>query len=122
MFKRVSGSKSWVKTSKIRINLFKNMFLGNDEKNVAKFWEDMAEVPRYKEHVKPKANHRSRCIPIAIHGDGVTVTGAGRSWSKSVDAFSFKLLLCQDPLELANIFKFVVFAAIFAKLRMLETR
>ena len=36
-----------------------------------------------------KKEYWKKCIPLALHGDGVPVTGIGKSWSKSVDVWSW---------------------------------
>ena len=40
-------------------------------------------------------NWRRRAIPIFFHGDGVPVTGVGKSWGKSVDSYNWGSLLAQ---------------------------
>ena len=38
-------------------------------------------------------NGRTRSPPLRIHGDGVTLTGVGGNWNKSVDVVSWASLL-----------------------------
>ena len=52
-------------------------------------WEQMeAGSHMYARHpVRRREDHTSMCIPLGMHGDGVTCTGDGRAWSKGADAF-----------------------------------
>ena len=49
-------------------------------------------------------------VPLSIHGDGVTVTGAGRSWNKSVDVLSWASLLASGAT--LSVFHFVFYLLI----------
>ena len=63
--------------------LFEDIFMGGDKKRVVEFWDQMATTERYPTtQIKDKPNHKTHCIPLGLHGDGVAVTGAGRSWKK----------------------------------------
>ena len=44
----------------------------------------------------------SRCIPLAFHGDGVQVTGLGKTWADGVDCWSMQSLLRQEESGLSN--------------------
>ena len=45
-------------------------------------------------------------MPISLHGDGVPVTGVGRSWSKSYDALTWTS--CVASGDTVSIFNFIV--------------
>ena len=34
-----------------------------------------------------------RCIPLALHGDGVPIVGVGKSWGKSMNLHSIKSMV-----------------------------
>ena len=58
------------------------------------FWKEMAGNPQLAGHpIRREPNYQNTAIPIAIHGDGVPITGVGRSWSKSCDIYSWTSLL-----------------------------
>jgi hypothetical protein len=42
-------------------------------------------------------NFKRRCIPIFFHGDGVPVSGVGKSWGKSCDFYNWGSLLAVGP-------------------------
>jgi hypothetical protein len=61
---------------------------------LANFWQAMEGTPRMLDSpLLERADYKSKCIPIRLHGDGVPCVGAGKSWSKSVDIFSWSSLL-----------------------------
>lgn len=79
-------------------HVFEQRFLGGDASSVVRFWKQMEGSSRYDGHpVRGRGDHKKCCIPIGLHGDGVTVTGVGRSWSKGCDAFSWSSLLTAGP-------------------------
>ena len=43
--------------------------------------------------VRNLPNFRRRAIPLSLHGDGVPVTGVGKSWGESMDIYSWNSLL-----------------------------
>ena len=58
------------------------------------FWNEMEDHPQMNGHpMRDRPNWRSCCIPLSIHGDGVPVTGCGKSWAKTWDIFSWMSLL-----------------------------
>ena len=70
----------------------------------------MATTDRLRMHsISNRDDHRRLCIPIGMHGDGVTVTGVGRSWSKGCDAFSWSNLLSTGESNISNFIIFVIF-------------
>ena len=64
---------------------------------IKQFWEAVSHTTQYKEHpVRLRKNHKSRCIPLVLHTDGVPVSGIGKAWSKLVDLYSWGSLLNSD--------------------------
>ena len=64
--------------------------------NITRFWEDMQGHPCYENH--PMHQHRrfdfkTKCIPLRLHGDGVTSIACGKSWARSVEALSWSSCL-----------------------------
>lgn len=58
------------------------------------FWKDMQGNPFYLTHpVRERGGHDLRAIPLSLHGDGVPVSGVGKSWSKSLDIYSWTSML-----------------------------
>ena len=71
----------------------------------------MANTERYASHpVRLRPDHKSMCIPIGIHGDGVQVVGVGRTWSKGVEAFSWTSLLALGATVMINFVIWVCFS------------
>lgn len=74
---------------------FVDRILGGGDGKISEFWTSMQNHPGYAQHpLSRRVDHKSRCIPIALHGDGVPVAGVGKSWSKSMDGYSWASLLC----------------------------
>ena len=87
---------------------FVQRLLGGSEARVGEFWAAMADHPAYRAHpVARRPDHIEKAIPIAVHGDGVPVAGIGKSWSKSMDTYSWCSLLCTGP---TSAFLFVIYA------------
>ena len=86
------------------------MFLGGDINAAKKFWSDMRGTPRFARHPARTRADRDRIIPVSFHGDGVTVSGVGRSWSKSADAFSWTSLLSAGSTKLFSFLIYISFA------------
>lgn len=77
---------------------FASGILGGGSDTVELFWHSMSDHPGYTEHpVKGRPEHKRKAVPIALHGDGVPVSGVGKSWSKSMDAYSWTSLLSRGP-------------------------
>ena len=77
-------------------SIFVNKLCGGDEANIEKFWKSMSNHPAYLDEDNPlhlRRNHIKKCIPLSLHGDGVTVIAISKSWSKSVDALSWSSIL-----------------------------
>ena len=74
-------------------SIFISKLCGGDENNIKKFWDSMTDHPAYSEEIKVRRNHKTKCIPLSLHGDGVTVIAISKSWSKSVDALSWSSVL-----------------------------
>ena len=50
------------------------------------FWNAMEDNPQLRDHpVLNRRDWKRRAIPLVLHGDGVPLTGIGKSWSKLVD-------------------------------------
>ena len=73
---------------------FRDRILGCSEDNVGKFWDSMSLHPAYNGHpITARDNHKSKCVPLAVHGDGVAVSGCGKSWSKTIDVYSWTSMI-----------------------------
>ena len=72
---------------------FKDHILGGNLEKIKRFWASMTEHPSYQSHpCKQRADHTTRCVPLGLHGDGVAISGVGRSWAKSVDVYSWGVI------------------------------
>ena len=57
-----------------------------DVSELERFWTSMSDHPQLVNHpVKERRDWKRRAIPVCIHGDGVPLTGLGKSWSKFMD-------------------------------------
>ena len=57
------------------------------------FWFAMREHPQMANHpLKARANFEVLAVPIGLHGDGVPITGRGKSWCKTMTTFSWSSL------------------------------
>ena len=60
--------------------------LGGSAGNVKKFWDSMRQHPAIDNHpMKDKDNWETTTVPITLHGDGMPVSGVGKTWSKAVE-------------------------------------
>ena len=65
-----------------------------DVEELEQFWDCMEGHPQLIDHpVKDRPNWKKLAIPLCIHGDGVPLTGVGKSWSKFMDVFSVSSIL-----------------------------
>lgn len=73
---------------------FQTRIIGGDPGVIGRFWDQMEAHPAYAGHpLRARGDHKQRCIPLALHGDGVPVAGISRSWAKSVDIWSWTSIL-----------------------------
>ena len=99
-------------------DVFNKQILGGGDHEVQRFWQAAEGNPYYDQHpVSARGNHRSRCVPLFLHGDGVSTSGCGRAWAKGVDAFSWGSMLAQTSNVITSMF--LIFM-LFGKL-MVET-
>ena len=75
---------------------FFEVLCGGSEANIEQFWAEVEGTQKYASlPARLVPTHKKRCIPIAIHGDGVPISGIGKSWSKSAQVFSWCSLLAR---------------------------
>ena len=95
---------------------FSTRLLGSDglgdTSRLQSFWESMEQRhPGVRGNAMLDVASWQQCfIPLAVHGDGVPVSGVGKSWSKSFESYSFNSLLgrgstLQFQFLIAGIFK-----------------
>ena len=78
------------------------------------FWDAIADHPLLQGHpIHGIRGWRDRCIPISVHGDGVPVTGIGKSWSKSMEVLSWASCLAQGTTLGTFNFIFAMFKTVF---------
>ena len=82
---------------------FVEHILGGTRDNLSKFWNDMVDHPALASHpMTTKAGWKQLYVPLSLHGDGVAISGVGRSWSRSVDVFSWASLVGKGCTILTN--------------------
>lgn len=96
---------------------FKHHILGGDVANVGRFWRAMSEHPSMVNHPMHEKRDRtfSKAIPISLHGDGVSVSGRGRSWSRSVDVYSWQSMLASGETLCTNFLIYILYAQLISK-------
>ena len=77
---------------------FLHSILGGSEENVKIFWRNMPSRPG----LETKHGWREKCIPIAIHGDGVAVSNVRGKASKQADCISWTSLLGKGKTSLTT--------------------
>ena len=72
---------------------FVSRLLGGGDEKVAEFWRLMETHPLYNNHSVSTSKAKHKVVPLSLHGDGVAVTGLGKTWGKSCDCWSWCSLL-----------------------------
>ena len=87
--------------------------------NLKRFWSAMKKSPPHPAYIhhpmRADKGHESTCIPLALHGDGVPVTGAGRSWQKSLEVYSWCSLLSKGNTLKCNFLIYAMFDKLLVK-------
>ena len=80
------------------------------------FWRAMEGSPNITGHpIQQRAGHMDVAIPLALHGDGVPVTGEGKAWSKSVDSFAWSSLVGSGATLDTHMLIYAVFTGLMSK-------
>ena len=90
---------------------FAHYILGGDPKNIREFWKVMP--PR--EGMRDRADWAIKCIPIALHGDGVSITNIRGVASKTIDCISWSSVLGKGKTRLTTFFVFFAFTHLTKK-------
>ncbi|CAE7743230.1 unnamed protein product, partial [Symbiodinium necroappetens] len=71
-----------------------------------RFWNVMVESknPNITPAMTRKKNWKRRLIPLALHGDGVPITGLGKSWVQTVTNFAWYSLLTMSTSTADSLF------------------
>ena len=80
---------------------------GGDCENISTFWQSQTAHPAYNTHPMhkhpSKHDFKKKGIAVAMHGDGVTVTGVGKKQQTHMDCMSWTSLLATGlPILLSN--------------------
>ena len=80
------------------------------------FWFAMREHPQMANHpLKARANFEVLAVPIGLHGDGVPITGRGKSWCKTMTTFSWSSLCAKGSTKTNRVWIWGVFDALCQK-------
>jgi hypothetical protein len=75
-------------------NSFRDRLCGGSFQRLETFWTEMEDFPMYQQHpIRTREGHRQYGIPIKIHGDGVPISGLGKSWLKLAEVCSWQSCL-----------------------------
>ena len=97
------------------LDKFIKYLCGGDLDNIKAFWAAMGSHPAYNEnHPVKRAGLQEVAIPLSLHGDGVPVAGVQRSWSKSVDVYSWCSLLSKSATLESNFLIFMLYWKLLA--------
>ena len=72
--------------------VFKTFVLGGQD-NTEEFWAAIQGSDHYNHHWVKDENMKGLVVPLGLHGDGVPVVGRGKSWSKSLEIYSWSSLV-----------------------------
>ena len=96
--------------------VFVESMLGGSRSNLTKFWNCMSHHPALDNHPIAKVDgYKGKYVPLAIHGDGVAISGCGRSWSRSIDVFSMSSVIGKGPTLLTNFLMYLYSAKFICK-------
>lgn len=74
-----------------------DMYVGvSDPQKLNSFWTAQLQGSPYlggRPELLQQIQQGSRPLPMALHGDGVSVTGLGKTWQKGIDAYSISSIL-----------------------------
>ena len=79
----------------LHFTAFTEHILGGSDANIARFWETMPSRPGMDSRRQSQWKHR--CVPLALHGDGVSITNIRGASSKTIDCLSWSSLLSTGP-------------------------
>ena len=87
---------SWLYASKPET--FADLFMPGGEAVLQDFWAHFQNHPCMdsNDFITSKPDWQKTCLPLAMHGDGVPVTGLGKVWGKAFEVYSWHGLLCRD--------------------------
>ena len=80
--------------------------------STSKFQCDSGGAHFLSHPIRYKENFRRLVVPLCLHGDGTPAMGVGKSWSKQMDVWSWRSLLCKGPSLLTMILIFCVHASL----------
>jgi hypothetical protein len=98
------GFKMWEQTFLWPHELFASLYTNYREhwstavcagaSTLQQFWAATRGSPQLDGHpLLAREGFERKCIPIALHGDGVPVAGVGKTWSQSLEIMSWSSLL-----------------------------
>ena len=64
-----------------------------DTQSLESFWDSVEGHPSLTHHITNKPDYKRYLIPLALHGDGVPLTGRGKAWQQGFTNFSFYSLV-----------------------------
>ena len=74
-----------------------------------KFWQTVVGHPAVTAGLLERPDHQTHCVPLALHGDGVPLTGIGKAWCQTITNFSIYSLLGEGNTADLLIFIYALF-------------
>ena len=100
---------------------FQMRILGGSQSRIPEFWAGMGNHPGYLDHpVRSRANHTEMCVPLSIHSDGVPVSGLGKTWSRSVDVWSWSSILGVGNTIATNFLIYILYWKLIVKVQGMD--
>ena len=85
--------------------VFQQNILGGGADEPTRFWRAVEHTDAYKNHpVSSRETHRTKAVPLALHGDAVTTSGVGKSWANSCEAYSWRSCLSRAEIAITSNF------------------
>lgn len=101
---------------------FCECLFGNQPDRIAKFWTAMEKSAYFKQHpMSTRLDLKERGIPLSLHGDGVSIVGINKTWTKSVDAYSWSSIIGQGSLKSTNFLIFVEYWKLLVQTAGMDT-
>ena len=79
------------------------------EGTLREFWASQEGSPLLQGHEIRQRSYKTRCVPLAFHGDGTPTTGCGKSWAKMTDVFSWHSVPVRGSSQKHHLYAWLMF-------------
>jgi hypothetical protein len=96
-----------------------------DHDTLERFWADMRRSPQHpqlaRHPVLARPQYAKWAIPFSLHGDGVPVTGVGKSWGQTMNFYSWTSLCAKGTTMDMNFYIWAVWKRMIADVNCFKT-